>query len=350
MKRELELSYADAILEATEQLMAVDPNVVVMGLGVADPTGILGTTKGLEEKYGSQRVFDTPLSEDAMTGAAIGMSLAGLRPIHIHIRVDFLLLAMNQIVNMAAKLHYMHGGSQHVPLVIRAIIGKSWGQGAQHSQALQAFFMHVPGLKLAMPATPYDAKGCLIHAVRDDNPVLFMEHRMLYYQKGKVRQEMYEISPGKARVVRAGSDITIVGISFMQVECYRAASYLADHGIDAEIIDPIWLSPLDMDTILASVKKTGKLLVVDNAWLTCGASAEILARMAEHFVSQSFPVMQRMGFAPVSCPTTPSLEDHFYPNARTIAMTANEMVRGKNDCWSPKRRVEIEAIEFKGPF
>ncbi len=350
MKRKKELSYAEAIFEATDQMMVADPDVVVMGLGVTDPKGVLGTTKGLREKFGDQRVFDTPLSEEAMTGAAIGMGMAGLRPIHVHIRVDFLMLAMNQIVNMAAKLHYMHGGQKYAPMVIRAIIGKSWGQGAQHSQALHAFFMHVPGLKLAMPATPHDAKGCLIHAVKDNNPVLFIEHRMLYYQKGAVREEIYEVPPGKARVVKTGSDITIVGISFMQVECFRAAGYLAENGIEAEIIDPIWLSPLDMDTILVSVKKTGRLLVVDNAWLTSGASAEILAQVAETYETQPFPCMKRMGFAPVTCPTTPSLEDHFYPNARTIAVTANEMVRGKSDGWSPDQKVEIETVEFKGPF
>lgn len=349
MKRAIEINYADAILEATDQMMAADSSVVVMGLGVTDPIGILGTTKGLQQKFGHERVFDTPLSEDAMTGAAVGMAMAGLRPIHIHIRVDFLMLAMNQIVNMAAKLHYMHGGRQHVPIVIRAIIGKSWGQGAQHSQALHSFFMHVPGLKVVMPATPHDAKGCLIHAIKEDNPVLFFEHRMLYYQKGDVDPEPYEVPPGKARIVRKGSDITIVGISFMQVECFRAAGYLEAHGIDAEIIDPIWLSPVDTDTIKASVQKTGRLLVVDNAWLSCGASAEILARIAEDDAKPA-PSMKRMGFAPVTCPTTPSLENRFYPNARTIAEVANEMVNGKTDRWHPELRTEIETIEFKGPF
>ena len=176
------ISYPQAILESTEQLMKSNENVVVMGLGVADPIGILGTTKGLQKKFGRDRVFDTPLSEDAMTGIAIGLSLAGLRPIHVHIRVDFLMLAMNQLVNMAAKMHYMFGGSQSSPMVVRAIIGKSWGQGAQHSQALHSMLMHVPGLKIVMPSTPHDAKGCLISAVRDNNPVIIIEHRMLYYQ------------------------------------------------------------------------------------------------------------------------------------------------------------------------
>src|SRR5277367_2700317 len=172
-------SYVDAVREAADQEMERDSSVLVFGLDVDDPKSIQGTTRGLLEKYGPERVFGTPLSEDAMTGAAIGMALAGLRPIHVHIRMDFLMLAMNQLVNVAAKSRYMHGGQVSVPLVVRAMIGKSWGQGAQHSQGLHSFFMHVPGLKVVAPSTPHDAKGCLIAAVRDDNPVLYVEHRLL---------------------------------------------------------------------------------------------------------------------------------------------------------------------------
>lgn len=343
------ISYPKAILESTVQLMQSDKDVVVMGLGVTDPIGILGTTKGLQKKFGRDRVFDTPLSEDAMTGVAIGLSMAGLRPIHVHIRVDFLMLAMNQLVNMAAKMHYMFGGSQHVPIVIRAIIGKSWGQGAQHSQALHSMLMHVPGLKVVMPSTPYDAKGCLISAVRDDNPVIFIEHRMLYYQYGPVTKDLYEVPEDKSRLVRTGSDITIVGISFMQIESFRAATYLNSVGISAEVIDPIWLTPLDTKTIYQSLLKTKRLLVVDNGWLSCGASAEILARLTEEWSDGPFPQVGRMGFAPVPCPTTPNLENLFYPNARTIAAKAYEMVIGKSD-WIPEKVDEIEEIEFKGPF
>src|ERR671934_1149157 len=178
------LSYIEAIREATDQEMERDSSVVVFGLDVDDPKAIQGTTRGLSEKYGPERVFGTPLSEDAMTGAAVGMALAGLRPIHVHIRMDFVMLAMNQLVNVAAKSRYMFGGQVSVPLVVRSMIGKSWGQGAQHSQGLYSFFMHVPGLKVVAPSTPFDAKGCLITAVRDDNPVVFVEHRILYYQRG----------------------------------------------------------------------------------------------------------------------------------------------------------------------
>src|SRR5919204_7027723 len=189
------LSYVDAVREATDLEMAGDPTVIVFGLDVDDPKAIQGTTGGLLEKYGQERVFGTPLSEDAMTGAAVGMALAGLRPIHVHIRMDFLLLAMNQLVNVAAKSRYMFGGRVAVPLVVRSMIGKSWGQGAQHSQGLYSFFMNVPGLKVVAPATPFDAKGCLIAAVRDDNPVLYVDHRILHFQRGPVPAQSYAVPP-----------------------------------------------------------------------------------------------------------------------------------------------------------
>ena len=205
MSTDRALSFVDAIREATDQEMARDERVLLFGLDVDDPKAILGTTKGLAERYGRERVFGTPLSEDAMTGAAVGMALAGLRPIHVHIRMDFVMLAMNQLINMAAKTHYMFGGQESCPLVVRSIIGKSWGQGAQHSQGLYSFFMHVPGLKVVAPSTPYDAKGCLAAAVRDENPVMFIEHRILYYQRGPVPETSYEVKPGKARVAIPGN-------------------------------------------------------------------------------------------------------------------------------------------------
>src|SRR5438067_1863066 len=200
------LSFADAVREAADQEMARDPSVIVFGLDVDDPKAIQGTTRGLVEKYGPGRVFGTPLSEDAMTGAAIGMALAGLRPIHVHIRMDFLMLAMNQLINVAAKSRYMYGGQVSVPLVVRSMIGKSWGQGAQHSQGLHSMFMHVPGLKVVAPATPYDAKGTLIQSIRDDNPVMFVEHRLLHYLEGVVPETSYTVPLGRARILAPGSD------------------------------------------------------------------------------------------------------------------------------------------------
>lgn len=342
------LSYPDAIREGTEQEMSRDPSVILFGQGVDDPKAILGSTKGLLEKFGDKRVFDTPLSEDGMTGFAIGAALAGLRPIHTHIRMDFVLLAMNQIVNMAAKMRYMFGGAVFTPMVIRSMIGKSWGQGPQHSQSIYPLFMNIPGLKIVAPSTPYDAKGCLIQGIRDNDPVLFIEHRLLYYQKGHVPEEVYTVPFGNARVLANGKDITLVGISQMAVECLRARQYLQEAGIDAEVIDPVSLYPLDINAIQISLAKTKRLIIVDNAWMTCGAGAEIIAQLVEKNTHREIQI-QRMGFAFVPCPTTPSLEQHFYPDAKKIALKAYEMLNPEKH-WEPISKLQIEEIEFKGPF
>jgi pyruvate/2-oxoglutarate/acetoin dehydrogenase E1 component len=344
------LSYVDAVREAADLEMERDPSVVVFGLDVDDPKAIQGTTRGLLEKYGAGRVFGTPLSEDAMTGAAIGMALAGLRPIHVHIRMDFLMLAMNQLVNVAAKSRYMYGGQVKVPLVVRSMIGKSWGQGAQHSQGLYSFFMHVPGLKVVAPTTPYDAKGALIAAIRDDDPVLYVEHRLLHFEKGEVPAESYLVPPGKARIAAAGRDVTLVGISQMQSECLRAREALASADVDAEVIDPVWLAPLDIDTIVESVRRTGRLCVVDNGWITCGAGAEIVSRVLEALQDEREIRVRRLGFAPVTCPPTPGLEERFYPSAQTIAAAAFELVRGKKAEWAPAAADERGGFVFRGPF
>ena len=212
------------------------------------------------------------------------------------------MLSMNQLVNVAAKSSYMYGGRVKVPLVVRSMIGKSWGQGAQHSQGLYSFFMHVPGLKVVAPTTPYDAKGCLIAAIRDDNPVMYVEHRILHFQKGPVPEKSYSVEPGKARVTHRGEDVTLVGISYMQLECLRAQRYLEDVGISAEVIDPIWLAPLDVDTIAESVAKTGRLCVVDNGWTTCGASAEIVAQVMERLQGTRDIRVHRHGIRPGDVP------------------------------------------------
>jgi pyruvate/2-oxoglutarate/acetoin dehydrogenase E1 component len=343
------LTYPEAIREAIEQEMLRDTSVIVLGQGVDDPKGTLGTTKGLAERFGANRVFDTPLSEDGMTGVAVGCALAGLRPIHVHIRMDFMLLAMNQIINMAAKMHYMFGGSLCVPLVIRAMIGKSWGQGPQHSQSIYPLFMNIPGLKIVTPSTPYDAKGCLISAIRDNNPVIFIEHRLLYYQKGYVPEATYTVPFGRARILAEGNEITLVGISQMAIECFRAHRYLQEVGINAEVIDPVSLSPLDIETIESSVLKTKRLIIVDNAWTQCGAGAEIISRLIERDKIKNI-VMRRMGFAFVPCPTTPSIEQSFYPNAEKIAYAAYEMIRPGKKTWQVTSKLHVEEVEFKGPF
>ena len=348
MSVERVLTYSEAIHEALEQEMSRDKNVIVLGLGVDDPKGILGTTIGLLDKFGPERVFDTPLAEDGMTGIAIGAALAGLRPVHVHIRMDFLLLAMNQIVNMAAKMCHMYAGELNVPLVIRSIIGKSWGQGAQHSQSIYPLLMNIPGLKIVAPSTPHDAKGCLIEGIRDNNPVIIVEHRMLYYQRGYVPEEPYVVTAGKARILAHGADVTLVGISQMAIECLRAQQYLKEVGINAEVIDLLSLSPLDIETINSSVIKTGNMIIVDNAWITCGAGAEIIARLIEN--GRKKINIQRMGFASVPCPTSPPLENEFYPDARKIAIAVLKMLNPQKKNWEPKTNLPIEEIAFKGPF
>jgi len=343
------LRYVDALCEGVAQEMERDPRVFLFGLDVDDHKAIQGSTRGLQQRFGPLRVFGTPLSEEAMTGVAVGAAMAGLRPIHVHIRMDFVMLCMNQLVNMAAKAHYMYGGAVNVPMVVRCMIGKSWGQGAQHSQGLHSLFMHIPGLKVVAPSNAHDAKGCMIAAIRDNNPVIFVEHRLLYFSEANVPEESFTVEPGKCRVITRGDDITVVGVSNMVMECLRAQEMLADEGIHAEVIDPIWLSPLDTDAMVASVERTGKLLVVDNAWLNCGASAEIVARVVER-VNRSIQVA-RMGFAPTSCPPSPPLEHEFYANPATIACRIHEMVR-PGTTWEPdKERAKLAyQMQFRGPF
>ncbi|HUB67727.1 MAG TPA: transketolase C-terminal domain-containing protein [Candidatus Methylacidiphilales bacterium] len=340
---------SEAIREALDQEMELDERVIVMGQGVDDAKGMWGTTLGLQKKYGAGRVFDTPLAEDGMTGVAIGAALGGLRPVHTHIRMDFLVLAMNQLVNIAAKSRYMYGGSVKVPLVVRAVIGRSWGQGAQHSQALHAWFAHIPGIKVVMPATAYDAKGCLIQAIRDDNPVLFVEHRLVHQAGSHVPSEPYAVPLGRARILVPGSQLTIVATGHMVMESMRAQATLEKAGLSIEVIDPVTISPLDTATIFASLEKTGRLLVVDNAWLSCGFSAEIIARAVEHFPGGGIQYA-RMGFAPVTCPTTKVLEKEFYPDARRIAARAAEMIQpGLPTPVGPQEEAP-EITRFKGPF
>lgn len=345
------LSYVDAIREALAQEMAADPSVFVFGLDVDDHKGIQGSTLGLVDQFGADRVFSTPLSEDAMTGVAIGAAMTGMRPVHVHIRMDFLMLAMNQLVNMAAKTHYMFGGAFNVPMVVRSMIGKSWGQGAQHSQGLQAMFAHVPGLKVVAPSNAYDVKGCLIEAIRDNNPVIFVEHRLLYFTDAFVPEHSYTLPFGKARVYGDAGDVTLVGISNMAVECLRAKEILSNAGINCEVVDPISLRPLDFEAIAASAARTRRVVIVDNAWVDFGASAEIAARIAETDALAGVRV-RRMGYAPTTCPTTPWLERDFYPNPATIAETAYGLVKPDTAPLhvDPAQMELAYQTKFRGPF
>jgi len=349
-----ELKFFQAINEAIDQCMAKDPAVYIMGLGVPDPKGIFGTTLGLQQKYGNMRVLDMPTSENGMTGVAIGSALAGMRPIMTHQRIDFALLSMEQIVNQAANWHYMFGGQMHVPMVIRMIIGRGWGQGPQHSQSLQSWFAHVPGLKVVMPTTPYDAKGLLIASIEDNSPVIFIEHRWLYNISGEVPEEVYRVPLGNARVIREGNDLTIASTSYMTLEALRAAEMLAENGISAEVIDIRTLKPLDERSILESVRKTGRLIVADTGWKTCGFGAEIVARVAEESLSDLKSPPVRVALPDCPTPTTPALTAHYYPLSIHIAATAKRMVgRGAGDVPSQVTSsvpLDVPDTSFKGPF
>jgi pyruvate dehydrogenase E1 component beta subunit len=306
------LSYVEAIREAFDLALRHDPRVFLMGQDVDAPHGMFDTTHGLHEKFGRARVFDTPLAENALTGVAIGAAIAGLRPIYLHNRPDFLLLTMDQLVNHAAKWNYMFGGAVNVPVVIWTCIGRGWGSAAQHSQALQGLFMHIPGLKLVMPSTCYDAKGLLLAAVADPNPVLIIEHRFNFRQKGQVPEDLYQVPLGRGALRRPGKDVTVVAISHLVLEAFHAAQELAAEGIDVEVIDPRTLRPLDEDLILNSVAHTGRLVVADTGWKTGGVTAEIAALVAEKgFAFLQAPV-QKVAAPDLPTPAGFTLEEAFY--------------------------------------
>ena len=321
------LKFSEAIKEALDLALEYDNRVFVMGQGIDDPSGMFGSTLDLHKKYGRRRVFDTPLSENGLTGIAVGAAITGMRPVYIHNRPDFLLLAMDQIANHAAKWSFMFGGHANVPLVIRAVIGRGWGSAAQHSQALHGLFMHIPGLRLVMPSTAYDAKGLLLASIADNNPVIFIEHRWLYKHSGSVPEKIYSIPFGKGLVRRRGKDITVVAISYMVIEALRAAEKLEKEGYDIEIIDLRTLSPLDEKIILKSVKKTGRLLVADTDWVTAGATAEITALVAEKGFRYLKAPVRRIGWPHIPVPSSYVLEEEFYPGVKNIIKAVKEVVK-----------------------
>ncbi len=322
------ITYREAVREALFQILQADERVFLMGEGVDDPGGIFGSTRGLSEKFGKERVMDIPIAENGLTGVAIGAAIAGMKPIFIHMRMDFLPMCMDQIVNHAAKWHYMSGGSVHVPLVIRSIIGRGWGSAAQHSQALQALFLHIPGLKVVMPGTPYDAKGLLFSAVQDGNPIMFIEHRWLYDYTGYVPEEPYSVPIGKGIVRREGRDVTLVALSHMIVEASKAALVLEKEGIDVEIIDPRTVTPMDTQLIIESVKKTGRLVIADVACRTGGVGAEIACRVAESAHSYLRSAVQRINFPDTPTPASPALEEVYYPDSNAIVAAVSSSVNG----------------------
>lgn len=341
------LSYSLAINEAFHQLMERDESVMLIGQGVKSPWYVGNTAQGLLSRFGERRVIDTPVSENAMTGAAVGAALAGMRPIVEHPRMDFMLYAIDPIVNEAANWNYMNGGKLSVPVVIWGVINRGGEQGAQHSQALHAMFAHVPGLKVVMPATPYDAKGLLISAVQDNNPVMFIDDRWLYGEEEVVPEEFYSVPLGKGIVRRKGSDVTVVAISYMVREALKAAEELALQGVEVEVIDPRTIKPLDYDLIHDSVLKTGRLVIADGGWKTCGVAAEISALAAERsFNFLKGPVL-RVALPDLPAPAARTLEDCYYPMGKEIVAAVRSLV-GSAACSAKRQHRVLEQASISG--
>jgi len=350
------LTFAEAIREGIDQAMGDDDSLVVIGEGVPDPKSIFLTTEGLQDKYGVERVFDMPLSENGMTGVCIGAALNGTSVLMIHQRIDFALLAMDQIINNAAKWHYMFNGQASVPLVIRVIVGRGWGQGPQHSQNLQALFAHIPGLKVVTPATAKDAKGMMIAALKDKNPVIFIEHRWLHHVEDNVPKVMFLSELGKAQILRRGSDVTIVANSLMTIESLKASEVLSAVGIDAEVVDLRAIRPLDLDTIMKSISKTRNLVVVDSSWKTGGISGEIISSVVE----VGFDLLERAPLRITSpdhvVPTTHYLADYYYQDAEQIAIQVLYMLGQKSkidivrEYFATSNPKDVPDRDFHGPF
>lgn len=319
-------SYAEAINEAHQQLLAVDDRVFVIGQGVDSPWCVGKSTLGLIDKFGTKRVIDTPISEAVVTGAAVGAAMAGMHPIVFHPRMDFMYLAMDQIINHCAHWYYMFGGKVNVPVTIRGIINRGNAQAAQHSQSPFAMYVHIPGLKVVCPASPYDAKGLLIAAVRDDNPVLYCDDRWLYEIKEEVPDEIYEVPLGKGLLCKKGSDVTIVAVSYLVQEAIKAADLLAAEGIFAEVIDPRTLKPLDIDIIVNSVKKTRRLIVADPDWRCCGFSEHV----ASIVLNQAFNVLkspvQYVTLPDAPVPASTPLEKAYFPDYTDIINAAKNVL------------------------
>ena len=325
MKSLREITYAEALNEALREEMKRDERVIVMGEDVGVFQGVYKVTKGLMDEFGPERVRDTPISEDGFVGTAIGAAITGLKPVVEVMYPDFLPCCMNQLVNHAAKLRYMTGGQLSVPMVVRTAIIQGRSSGADHAQVLIPLFMHVPGLYVAVPATPYDAKGLLKTAIRETSPTIFFEGAFLYRVKGPVPEEEYTIPFGKADVKRAGKDVTIVAISTTVQMTLNAAQELEKQGISVEVIDPRTLVPLDKEAILNSVKKTGRLVTVENSWKTCGVGAEIAATVMEEIFDYLDAPVLRVATPDIPEPMTPPLVKLFVPNEEKIIAAVRKL-------------------------
>lgn len=336
------LTYAQAMREAFAQLLASDPRVFVIGQGVWSPWYAGTSLMDLDREFGRDRIIDSPVSENATTAAAIGAAMAGMRPIVFHPRMDFMLLAVDPIVNQAANWSYIFAGQVQVPVVIRASVNRGGEQGAQHSQALQALFMHVPGLKVVMPTTAYDAKGLLVATVRDGNPVLYIDDRWLYEEVGDVPEEIYEVPIGRAAVRRTGSDVSIVATSYMATQAVTASKLLERQGVDVEVIDLRSISPWDQESVFCSVRKTGCLVVADAAWKTCGVAAEIAASVAEQAFNDLRAPIARVCLPDTPAPSSAPLEKAYYAGAQDIIQAVERVLEQKEKAWATGSRSLIQ--------
>jgi acetoin:2,6-dichlorophenolindophenol oxidoreductase subunit beta len=326
-----EITYLEAVREALRQEMQRDEKVFIIGEDVGVYGGAFGVTLGLVDEFGEERVIDTPISELAIAGAITGAALTGMRPVGEIMFMDFITLASEQLVNQAAKIRFMFGGKACVPFVLRTPFGSGTGAAAQHSQSLESWFVHVPGIKVVAPSTPYDAKGLLIASIRDDNPVLFLEGKLLYKTKGPVPEEPYTIPLGSAEVKRSGIHLTIIATSIMVKRALEAAEILSREGIEAEVVDPRTLKPLDSATIIRSVIKTGRVLIVHEACKTGGYGAELAAVIAE---SEAFDYLeapiQRLAGRDMPIPYNRTLEHHTVPQVEDILQSCRKLARGEN--------------------
>jgi len=313
-----EITYAQAINEALRECMIEDERVILLGEDIGVYGGVFQVTAGLYKEFGKDRVLDMPISECGFTGAAVGAALTGMRPVVEIMFIDFTTCCMDMIINQMAKMNYMFGGRGRVPMVLRTNIGAGRGTAAQHSQSFHAFFMHTPGLRVVVPSTPYDAKGLMIESIKSDDPVIFVEHKRLFVEKGHVPEESYRIPFGKADIKREGKDITIVATHALVQHSLNVAEEFVKEGIDIEVVDPRTLTPLDKETILESVKKTGRLLVADEGNLTCGAAAEIAAIVAEEGIFYLKAPIARVCSPDVPVPFSPPLEQAFIPDEKDL--------------------------------
>ena len=347
-------TYGEAIREALTIAMTTDESVCCYGLGVDDPKGIFGTTLGLQEKFDIERIFDMPTAENAMTGIGIGAAIYGLRPVMVHQRLDFFLLAMDQLVNNAAKWHFMFGGQSCVPLTIRLILGRGWGQGPTHSQNLQAWFAHIPGLKVVMPATAKDAKGLLLSSIFDNNPVVFLEHRWLHNLEGEVSEGDDRIELGKAAMLREGADVTIVSMSYMTIEALHACDELEKAGISCELIDLRTVRPIDWELIHSSVKKTGALIVLDTGTRTLSVAGEIISTVVEEGWDNLKIAPRRVSLPDSPEPTSFSLTKEYYVDSVTIVEEVLGMLEKEERMDSVgitgRSPHDVPGDWFKGPF